>query len=373
MRCVLTACALLIAVNCLVAGDSPDSPGVPNLPDLPSSAAPPPPPEFPPPIVPDLGEALPPGAEILPQPDFSGRREFTRDATGFDFPFCAGFGFGFPSLSGRRILSPEFTPLAEERFPAFNQPGLDAGFMLNAGLTYRTGGFGALTLGYRVFHSDRTIAQVTLDGPLDPLVIGFLNEASSNEDDGAPSRPVLFLVPDNVGSCLASSQLTLHQLDLSWSTPPVWLNQNWSIFAQLGVRAASFLHEDSTTSLAIFQQAKERFAGVGPVGGMTLTCLLRDMQLYCTLDSGELFGAASQLDREMAILKHSTRIVADSASASQNVTMLGVEAGIIVYSSDRLSAGIGYRFDQWWNLVHVRETRLNWSNHSIELQFRWRL
>ena len=379
MRCVLTACALLLGQSWLVAAssdDSPDSRGSANLPNLAPAAeapTPPPPPTFPPPISPEHDERLAGPPEMPAPPDFENRPGFTHDSTGFDSPFWIGVGASFPTLSGRRVLPPGFDPVAAARFPTFNQAGLDAAFNFNAGLTYRTDNFGALTLGYRAIHSDMTIAQAPFNGPLDPLVLNFLNNAAKNNDDGSSSPPRIILVPDEVGSCLASSRLTLQQLDLFWSTPPAWIGGDLSLFAQVGVRAASFIHEDSTNSLAIFQQAKDRYAGVGPVGGINASLLFKEFQLYGSVDAGELFGTASQFDREMAILKHSTRVISDSISSPQNVTMLGVQAGIILFSTDRLSIGIDYRFDQWWNLARLRGPTLDWSNHAIGFQFRWRL
>ncbi len=139
------------------------------------------------------------------------------------------------------------------------------------------------------------------------------------------------------------------------------------------MRAASFIHEDTTTSTSIFQQAKDRFSGVGPVGGIGLSYLLSQCQFYGLIDAGEMFGAAGQFVREMAVLNSGTRIISDAIRRSENVAMLGVQAGMIFYSSNRVSLGIGYRFDQWWNLVRLRGGVVNWTNNAFDFQIRWRL
>jgi hypothetical protein len=175
-----------------------------------------------------------------------------------------------------------------------------------------------------------------------------------------------------VGSCLVSSRFTLHQTDLTYS-PPVWqVGPRSSVFGAIGARSAMFLHEDYTTSTTVFQQAKDSFYGIGPIGGLGYSLVMDQSQIYVKAEGGNLFAFAHSLDREMVVANNSTLTQAVEGSSFRGVPMLGIEAGVVFYQSERSSLGVSYRFDYWWNLGGLGGSSLDWSRHQIEFDLRRR-
>src|SRR5579864_2777127 len=244
-------------------------------------------------------EVDPPSDSPRPFDPYAG---FTADSTGFDYPFVGGFLISGSTVFGTRVLPASFQPQFAARFPGVNPADavLTEGFAL--GLSCSPGGFGRFALNYRLLGASNFVLYVTANGPQDPLVAQELDPRTSSSD----SPPPTILVPDSVGSCIVSSRLTLNQMDLTYTSPGLALSRTASIFGEIGSRAAVFFHEDYTTALTVFQQAKSTDSGLGPVAAIGFSWIYKPGQFYVKVEGGNLFSWVHQFDREMVVLNNAT-------------------------------------------------------------------
>jgi hypothetical protein len=291
------------------------------------------------------------------------------DPAWLELPFRFGVAGLYYTFPGSRPLPPGFNPVFADRFPGLNQADVHVGLGISLGLAYQTPRAGTIALNHRLIFSNDTVAYLVPGGPQDLLVLNFLNDSKGDDED---SRPRVFYVPDSVGSCLVSSRFTLNQTDLTYS-PPVWRwNGESSFFGAVGARGVTLVHEDSTNSTFVFQQAKDSYYGAGPVVALGLASPLRETQFYARVEGGSLFGSGSSLTREMVVDQNATTIQAVQLSGFRSVPMLGAEVGFTTFSTRNSVFVFAYRFDYWWNLGGVGGGRLDWNRHQLGVEFRRR-
>ncbi|MBI1918668.1 MAG: hypothetical protein HYS12_28575 [Planctomycetes bacterium] len=271
----------------------------------------------------------------------------------------------WPHLEGRRLAPASFLSTVPAGFLDINVGGLDGIGAVRGALGYRLdGGWGEFTLTYRGGGGDHQTLLVHGD----PVLAALLQQ---NNDSNVTVRPA---DPGSTASTSLTTRIDLSTFDLGYGRHETVLGPLWDLRWQAGGRLATFFTDDRRQGPDTFLQAANHYIGSGPFLGVGLTRFLTSPgggcigSLYTRAGGGVLFGQ-DQLTFRETVAGEASRV--DREGHGQAVPMLEVEAGISGWSSEHPERRLqlGYRYERWWGVGSVGDSRLDLTLHGLFL--RW--
>jgi hypothetical protein len=273
----------------------------------------------------------------------------------------------WPRLEGHRTVPAGFLAPVPAGFADINAGGLDSIASGRAVLGYRlTGGWGEFTLTGRGAAGDHQ--TVLLHG--DPVLAALLQQRNDS------NVTIRLADPGSTGSSWLTTRLDLSSFDFGYGRHEAFFGPLWDLRWQVGGRFVTFFTDDRRQGPDSFLQAANHYDGSGPLLGVGLTRFLTAPNggfcgtLYTHAEGSVLFGQSQQSFREIGPGEVS---LVDREQHGQTVPTMELEIGVSGWSSEHPERRLllGYRFERWWSIGNVGDSRLDLNLHSLFLRFQW--